>query len=124
MRAMRRTLCFSAVVAIGAGTVARAGAQELPAGTPAGAGAASDAAPHYAPSVPPVPPPPVKLGDAVARAMARNPTALVATEEIRRARAIVEEVRAGAFPTLLGNAAYTRLDADRIVSDRVARRAP
>ncbi len=60
-------------------------------------------------------PPEISLGDAVSRALARNPTALVAYDEIRRAEAIVEAgTRAAALPTLTGNGSYTRLDAPRV----------
>jgi outer membrane protein TolC len=52
----------------------------------------------------------------VSQALARNPTAVVANEEIRRARAIVDEVRATALPTLSASAAYTRLDGPRVLN--------
>ena len=58
-------------------------------------------------------PPSVALKDAIGMALARNPTAVVAYAEIRRAQAIVEQVRTGALPTLYGNLAYTQLDAAR-----------
>jgi outer membrane protein TolC len=57
--------------------------------------------------------PALDLRSAVDRALARNPSAVVAVEEIRRAEAIVEQTRAAAMPTLTGNATYTRLDGDR-----------
>lgn len=50
---------------------------------------------------------------AVARALTRNPSATVALEEIARARALVEEVRASSLPTLSANATYTRIEHDR-----------
>jgi outer membrane protein len=53
---------------------------------------------------------------AVSRALARNPAATVAAEEVARARAVVEEVRAAALPTLSLGAAYTRLDHDRTLA--------
>ena len=59
-------------------------------------------------------PPSVALKDAIGMALARNPTAVVAYAEIRRAQAIVEQVRTGALPTLYGNLAYTQLDAARL----------
>ena len=59
-------------------------------------------------------PPSIGLADAVSEALARNPTAQVAYDELERARAIVEETRANALPTLYGNATYTRLDATRV----------
>ncbi|HEX3343130.1 MAG TPA: TolC family protein, partial [Polyangiaceae bacterium] len=58
-------------------------------------------------------PPAVALKDAIGTALARNPTAAVAYAEIQRARAIVEEVRSGALPTLYGNLTYTQLDSAR-----------
>jgi outer membrane protein TolC len=59
-------------------------------------------------------PPSIGLADAVSEALARNPTAQVAYDELERARAIVEETRANALPTLYGNVTYTRLDATRV----------
>ena len=61
------------------------------------------AAPAFA--APPAPPMErLTLEEAVRRAIARNPTALIAEEEIRRAEGIVKEVRAGSLPTLTANA--------------------
>lgn len=50
---------------------------------------------------------------AIKRALERNPTALQAAAEIRRYRALVEEVRALSLPTLAAVGGYTRLDANR-----------
>ena len=58
----------------------------------------------------------IALGDAVSRALARNPSVVVALAEIDRAEALIKQVRSGWFPTLNGYAAYTRLDHDRIVN--------
>ena len=58
----------------------------------------------------------VRFDAAVARALARNPTATVALDEIARARAVVEEVRAASLPILSANAGYTRLDHDRTLT--------
>jgi len=67
------------------------------------------AAPAFA--APPAPPMErLTLDEAVRRAIARNPTALIAEEEIRRAEGIVKEVRAGSLPFLTANAAVTRID--------------
>ena len=55
----------------------------------------------------------VSLRDAVAQAIDRNPSALVAAAEIRRVGGVMEEVRAASLPTLGVNATYTRLDKDR-----------
>ena len=59
------------------------------------------------------------LREAVARALARNPSVHVAAAEVRRAAAVVEQVRAAALPTLTGNGVYTRLDDDRRIGDQV-----
>jgi outer membrane protein TolC len=48
-------------------------------------------------------PPVIKLNDAVATALARNPTAAIAYAEIRRAQALVEQARSPALPTLYGS---------------------
>jgi outer membrane protein len=58
----------------------------------------------------------VSLADAVKMALAKNPTAATAEAEIRRAEALATEARAGWYPTLYGNGAYTRLDADRTLA--------
>ncbi len=64
-------------------------------------------------------PPAIALKEAIGTALARNPTAVVAYAEIRRAQAIVEEVRSGALPTLYGSLAYTQLDAARVYAGTV-----
>jgi outer membrane protein len=58
-------------------------------------------------------PPTLSLANAISMALARNPTAIVAYAEMRRAQAIVEEARAGALPTLYGNGTLTQLDSAR-----------
>jgi outer membrane protein TolC len=65
----------------------------------------------------------VTLDEAVKRALARNPTVQIATEEIAHAEAIAKQVRATWWPTLAANGSYTRLDKDRVsngvvISDR------
>jgi outer membrane protein TolC len=50
---------------------------------------------------------------AVNRALERNTSVEIARQEIARAEALVREVRAASFPTLIGNGTYTRLDAER-----------
>jgi outer membrane protein TolC len=55
----------------------------------------------------------VTLQQAVQRALARHPSAVVAAEDIRRAEALVRQARATSLPTLTGSAIYTRLDSDR-----------
>lgn len=56
---------------------------------------------------------------AIQRALDQNPTSLQAAAEIRRYRALVEQVRANSLPTLSGAAAYTRLDANRVAGGTV-----
>src|SRR2546427_6451172 len=58
------------------------------------------------------------LDEAVRRATARNPTALVAEQEIRRAEGILKEVRAPALPILTANGIVTRNDAERDLAGR------
>src|SRR5882724_11136096 len=60
----------------------------------------------------------ITLDEAVRRATARNPTALVAEQEIRRAEGILKEVRAPALPILSANAIATRNDAERDLAGR------
>ena len=61
----------------------------------------------------------VNLPEAIRRAQAANPTAVVAAQEIRRAQALVRQARASSFPTLTGNAVLTRLDHARELGGRV-----
>ncbi|GEJ55814.1 TolC family protein [Anaeromyxobacter diazotrophicus] len=56
---------------------------------------------------------PVTFDDAVRRAGARSPQALIAAQELRRAGALLTQTRAAALPFLGANASYTRLDAAR-----------
>ena len=56
----------------------------------------------------------LSFDQAIRRAFARNPDALVASEEISRARAVVEQVRAGSFPTVAATATFTQLDSARV----------
>jgi outer membrane protein TolC len=55
----------------------------------------------------------VTLDQAVSRALDGNPTVTIALAEIDRADALLRQARAAWFPTLVGNASYTRLDGDR-----------
>ncbi|MCP3097856.1 TolC family protein [Myxococcus sp. K15C18031901] len=54
--------------------------------------------------------------EAMRRAFTRNPDALIASEEIARARAIVEQVRAGSLPTATATTAYTQLNTARLTT--------
>jgi outer membrane protein TolC len=67
-------------------------------------------------------PPPVKTvgwQEALDRALARNPSVVVARQEIARADAQVRQARAGWLPLLNGNGTYTRLDAARTANGAV-----
>lgn len=56
----------------------------------------------------------VPFAEALARALARNPAAAVALQEVLRAEALVRQSQAAWLPTLSANGSYTRLDADRV----------
>jgi outer membrane protein TolC len=56
----------------------------------------------------------VTLQDAIARALAKNPTYATALIEIRRAEALVRESKAAWLPTLYGNGGFTHLDGNRV----------
>jgi outer membrane protein TolC len=62
----------------------------------------------------------VTFDAAVKLALARNPTAQVADEEIRHARALMEQVRSASLPTLYGYGTYTKLDSARLSGGVVA----
>lgn len=57
--------------------------------------------------------------EAIQQALAQNPNVLIAAEETVRSRALTEQVASASLPTLYGNGIYTRLDNDRVLSDRV-----
>jgi len=91
------------------------------------AGAAVTPAPTSGPAATPTPTPtPTPTGMAVAavakvtwqqameRALARNPSMIVASQEIERASALVREARAAWLPSLTGNGSYLRLDSPRM----------
>jgi outer membrane protein len=61
------------------------------------------------------PPPPEAIGfdKAVERAIRQATSSALAAQEIARAEALLQEVRAGALPVVSGNATYTRIDAAR-----------
>jgi outer membrane protein TolC len=60
----------------------------------------------------------ISLTEAVRRSLARNPTAVIAVQEIKRAEALLAEARASSLPSLTLNASLLRLDADRIFPGR------
>lgn len=82
---------------------------------------AADAAPAL-PLPEPVPIPEVRrvsLSDALKQALARNPTAAAAAQELARAQALMAQARALALPTLGVSGTYTRLDDDRRLGDQI-----
>jgi outer membrane protein TolC len=81
----------------------------------AGARAQDQAPPPAVPNAP-APAPLVKVTwqQALDRALARNPSAVVANQEIVRASALVREARAAWLPTLTGNGSYVRIDSARV----------
>jgi outer membrane protein TolC len=63
--------------------------------------------------------PAVGWQEAIDRALARNPSAVVARQEIARADALVTEARAGWLPQLSGNGLYLRRDSARVANGNV-----
>jgi outer membrane protein len=61
----------------------------------------------------------VTLPDAIARALAKNPTFATALLEVRRAEAVVRETKAAWLPTLSGNGSFTHLDGNRVEAGTV-----
>jgi outer membrane protein TolC len=64
--------------------------------------------------------PTVGLARAVQMALERNPTALVAQDEIRRAEALVAQARANSLPTLTGTGTFVQLDSPRALGGFVS----
>lgn len=58
----------------------------------------------------------ISLTEAVRRALVRNPTAVIAFQEMQRSQALLEQARAGSLPSLVLNGNLTRLDADRTLT--------
>jgi outer membrane protein TolC len=63
--------------------------------------------------------PTVTWQQALDRALARNPSAVVAQKEILRASALVREARAGWLPTVGAGGTYTHLDSARVLNNAV-----
>lgn len=61
----------------------------------------------------------VTFEEAVQRALARNPAMRIAQQDAARALAQLEQARAPSLPTLGVSATYVRLDADRVLQERV-----
>jgi outer membrane protein TolC len=57
--------------------------------------------------------PSMGLSQAISTSLARNPSAIIALDEIRRAESILDQTRSGALPTLYGNGSLTQLDGAR-----------
>ena len=55
--------------------------------------------------------------DAVGRALFRNPTVVVAKNELIRSRALLEQVRAASLPTLTANGSQIRYDHNRVINN-------
>jgi outer membrane protein TolC len=69
------------------------------------------------------PAPNMGLSQAITTALARNPTAIVALDEIRRAESVLDQTRTGALPTLYGNGSFTQLDGARTFGSVVSQPA-
>ena len=107
-----------------AGLALLSGPATLSAFAPAAAMAAEPPTPTPTPTsslAPAQPPVLVKVTwqQALDAALTRNPSAVVAAQEIERASALVREARAGWLPLLNGNGTYTRLDSARVVGGSV-----
>jgi outer membrane protein TolC len=61
----------------------------------------------------------VSWRQALARALAQNPSAIVAAQEIERASGLVREARAGWLPSLSANGSILRLDSARMTAGAV-----
>lgn len=58
------------------------------------------------------------LDQAVERSLAHHPNAVVAAQEIERARTLLEQARSASLPNVTVNGSLTRLDADRLLTGR------
>jgi outer membrane protein len=58
----------------------------------------------------------ISLAEAVRRALARHPTAVIAAQEVKRSQALLAQARAGSLPSVALAGMLTRLDDDRIFS--------
>ncbi|MDB5219103.1 MAG: outer rane efflux protein [Myxococcaceae bacterium] len=65
-------------------------------------------------------PPTVTFDDAIARATSHNPNFELASDEMRRAQALVEQARSSWLPSLNGNLTYTHLDTTRQIGTTIA----
>lgn len=62
----------------------------------------------------------LSFSQVMALAKTRSPSVALVQADIEKSEALVRQARAASLPTLTGNATYTRLDGDRVVSGRVA----
>ena len=78
-------------------------------------------APSAASAAADTPPAPLRVTwrEALARAQARNPSAITAAQEIERADALVRQARAAWLPTLSANGSYQVLNGDRTFAGTV-----
>jgi outer membrane protein TolC len=60
----------------------------------------------------------ISLTEAVHRALGRNPTAVIAFQELQRSHALLAQARAGALPSLALNGSLIRLNADRTLTQQ------
>jgi outer membrane protein TolC len=95
------TVFATVLVTVGAARAAAPEAELRP--DPSGVTPASSAA---EPTVVPR----ITFEEAVRRALARNPTVGIALSEVQRADALVQEARAGWYPTVYASGSYTHLD--------------
>jgi outer membrane protein TolC len=61
----------------------------------------------------------VGFAAAIERALQQNPQLTIASQEVIRARALMEQTAAASLPTLAGSGTYTRYDGDRKLSGAV-----
>ena len=104
--AIRFAAVFPLILAFTSATSAHAQQAKAPAPQAAESNAGPSAQPEATPSR-------ITFADAIKRALASNPSARIADEEIRRARGLMEQARSSSLPTVYGTATYTRLDSDR-----------
>jgi outer membrane protein TolC len=59
----------------------------------------------------------ITFSEAIQRSLLHNSTVRLAAQEIARVHGLMREVRAASLPTLSANGAYTRIDADRTLTN-------
>jgi outer membrane protein TolC len=58
----------------------------------------------------------LSLTEAIRRALARHPTAVVAAQEVERSQALLAQARSGSLPSLVLSGSLVRLDGDRVLA--------